>query len=172
VPGGVPFFTWVKELTDVKGSPSAAVTVEDEAKATDQQMFATGRTAMCLSWSNQASSLDATSGQNLEMLRVPSTTGKFTDTASRYKALLWSVSSRTKHPEAAAQVIDVLVNQPTAVTIIKTERGMPPHQVRSAACARSRTGAAGAPACEDPLDCVRRTVRRGSGRPARPAGRR
>src|SRR5699024_147376 len=126
----VPFFTWVKELTDVKGSSSAAVTVEDEAKATDQQMFATGRTAMCLSWSNQASSLDATSGQDLEMLRVPSTTGKFTDTASRYKALLWSVSARAKPPEAAAQVIDVLVNQPTAVTIIKTERGMPPHQVR------------------------------------------
>lgn len=128
VPDVVPFFTWVKELTDVKGSPSAAATVEDEAKATDQQMFATGKTGMCLYWSNQVSSLDAASGQDLTMLKMPSATGKFTDTAYWYKAsMLWSASSRTKHPEAAAQVIDFLVNQPTAVKIIKAERGMPPN---------------------------------------------
>lgn len=128
VPDVVPFFTWVKELTDVKGSPSAAVTVEDEAKATDQQMFATGRTAMCLYWSNQVSSLDEASGQDLAMLKLPSATGKFADTAYWYKAsMLWSASSRTKSPEAVAKVIDFLVNQPTAVKIVKAERGMPPN---------------------------------------------
>ena len=128
VPDVVPFFTWVKELTDVKGAPSAAATVEDEAKATDQQMFATGKVAMCLYWSNQVSSLDAASGQDLTMLKMPSATGTFADTAYWYKAsMLWSASSRTENPEAAAKVIDFLVNQPTAVKIIKAERGMPPN---------------------------------------------
>lgn len=124
----VPYLTWVKSLYDSKASPSAAATVEDASKALDQQMFATGKVAMCLYWSNQVKALDKASGQDLKLLRLPTASGKFAESHYWYKAsMLWSASSRTKNPAAAGALINFLVNNEAAVKIIKAERGMPPN---------------------------------------------
>src|SRR5690606_5938 len=45
-----------------------------------------------------------------------------------YKAsMLWSVSAQSDYPDAAAAVVDFLVNNEAAVKIIKAERGLPPN---------------------------------------------
>lgn len=124
----LPYLTWVKSLYDTKASPSASATVEDASKAVDQQMFSTGKVAMCLYWSNQVKALDKSSGQDLKLLRLPTATGNFADANYWYKAsMLWSASSRTKNPEAAGKLINFLVNDESSIKIIKAERGMPPN---------------------------------------------
>ena len=65
-------------------------------------------------------------GHQLKMLRVPSLTGKATDRKTWYKAsMLWSASSKTKNPEAAAAWINWWVNSTDAANIDLAERGIP-----------------------------------------------
>jgi len=40
-------------------------------------------------------------------------------------AMFWSMSSKTKHPEAAAKLINFLENDPEVAKIFKTDRGIP-----------------------------------------------
>ncbi len=63
---------------------------------------------------------------SLKMLRFPSLTGKATDRKTWYKAsMLWSASSKTKNPEAAAAFINWWVNSTDAAGIDLAERGIP-----------------------------------------------
>ena len=124
----VPFFDWLMTLYDTQASPPASVTVEDQSKSQDQQLLVSGKVAMMMYWSNQVAALDKSTGEDLQILRLPSATGNFADSQYWYKAsMLWSASARTENPEAAVQLIDFLVNQPEAAKIIKAERGMPPN---------------------------------------------
>ncbi|HIT73963.1 MAG TPA: extracellular solute-binding protein [Candidatus Avipropionibacterium avicola] len=124
----VPFFTWLKGLLDSKAAPPAAVAVEDGSKSLDQQAFATGKMAIGSYWSNQVKALDAASGEDLVILRLPTHAGNADEGQFWYKAsMLWSVSAQTDYPEAAAAVVDFLVNNEAAVKIIKAERGLPPN---------------------------------------------
>jgi multiple sugar transport system substrate-binding protein len=43
-------------------------------------------------------------------------------------AMFWSMSSKTKHPEAAAKLINFLENDPEVAKIFKTDRGIPVNQ--------------------------------------------
>lgn len=43
-------------------------------------------------------------------------------------AMFWSMSSKTKHPEAAAKLINFLENDPEVAKIFKTDRGIPANQ--------------------------------------------
>jgi len=122
----VPYFTWVKKMYDSTASPSASAVVEDGAKAVDQQMLATGKVAMAMHWSNQVKALDAASGEDLKLLQMPTLAGDAAQGAFWYKAsMLWSVNARSKNVDAAAAMIDFIVNDAAAAKIIKAERGMP-----------------------------------------------
>lgn len=124
----VPYFTWLKGLLDTEAAPPAAVTVEDESKSLDQQAFATGSLAIGSYWSNQVKALDAASGEDLTILRLPTHAGNAAEGHFWYKAsMLWSVSAQTEHPDAAAALVDFLINNEAAVKIIKAERGLPPN---------------------------------------------
>jgi multiple sugar transport system substrate-binding protein len=39
--------------------------------------------------------------------------------------MYWSISARTEHSEAAAKLIDYLLNDPVATKLLGTERGIP-----------------------------------------------
>ncbi len=124
----IPFLTWIKGLLDTQAAPPAAVAVEDESKSLDQQAFATGKMAIGSYWSNQVKALDAASGEDLVILRLPTHAGNAAEGKFWYKAsMLWSVSAQSKYPDAAAAVVDFLVNNEAAVKIIKAERGLPPN---------------------------------------------
>jgi len=101
---------------------------EEQPKPLDQSAIVVGTAAMQYYNSNQLEAVSAAAGQQLKMLRGPSTTGKATDRKTWYKAsMLWSASSKTKNPDAAIAWIDWFANSPDAANIDLAERGIPPN---------------------------------------------
>lgn len=106
--------------------PEASVSVEDASQSLDQSLFATGKLAMTVAWSNQVVAHDAAVEGGVIVMRPPSMTGSAADAQLWYKAsMYWSVAATTKNPEAALKVIDFLVNSPEAGKILSVERGVP-----------------------------------------------
>jgi multiple sugar transport system substrate-binding protein len=96
------------------------------AKPLDQSAIVVGTAAMQLYNTNQLEATNAAAKTTLKMLRLPSQTGKATDRKAWYKAsMLWSASSKSKNPEAAAAFINWWVNSTDAVDIDLAERGIP-----------------------------------------------
>jgi multiple sugar transport system substrate-binding protein len=101
---------------------------EEQPKPLDQSAIVVGTAAMQYYNSNQLEAVSAAAGQQLKMLRGPSTTGKATDRKTWYKAsMLWSASSKTKNPDAAIAWINWFANDPAAANIDLAERGIPPN---------------------------------------------
>jgi len=101
---------------------------EEQPKPLDQSAIVVGSAAMQYYNSNQLEAVNAASGQQLKMLRGPSTTGKATDRKTWYKAsMLWSASSKSKNPDAAIAWINWFANSPEAANIDLAERGIPPN---------------------------------------------
>jgi multiple sugar transport system substrate-binding protein len=103
-------------------------TSEEQPKPLDQSAIVVGNAAMQYYNSNQLEAVSAAAGQQLKMLRGPSTTGKATDRKTWYKAsMLWSASSKSKNPDAAIAWINWFANSPDAANIDLAERGIPPN---------------------------------------------
>jgi len=101
---------------------------EEQPKLLDQSAIVVGTAAMQYYNSNQLEAVNAAAGQQLKMLRGPSTTGKATDRKTWYKAsMLWSASSKSKNPDAAIAWINWFANSPEAANIDLAERGIPPN---------------------------------------------
>jgi multiple sugar transport system substrate-binding protein len=96
------------------------------AKPLAQSALVVGNAALWLGNSNQLEANNAASGQTLKMLRSPSLTGKATDRKAWYKAsMLWSVSAKSKNPDAAIAWVNWWVNSTEAADLDKAERGVP-----------------------------------------------
>jgi multiple sugar transport system substrate-binding protein len=123
------WFELALRMQDEKAIPPAGVVTEDEALELDQTAITQGKVAMTSNvWTNQVGTLDEASGQDLKILRLPTTTGKAADGQLWYKASqFFSVSAKTEHPAEAAKLIDFLVNSTEAVGILGTDRGVPPN---------------------------------------------
>ncbi|MEV4266155.1 sugar ABC transporter substrate-binding protein [Kribbella sp. NPDC049584] len=128
------FFKYVLKLRDMKAIPSAEFTSQDMNAALDQSAMATGKLAMSFIWSNQLLAFSQASGQQLKLLRIPSTDGKAADNGSYYKgSMFWSISSRSKHQKEAADFVNYLANSPAAGNVLLAERGVPPNtEIRTA----------------------------------------
>jgi multiple sugar transport system substrate-binding protein len=99
---------------------------EESSKPLDQSAVVVGKAALQYYNSNQLEAVNAASGESMKLLRGPSLTGKATDRKTWYKAsMLWSASSKTKNPEAAAAWINWWVNTTEAADLDKAERGIP-----------------------------------------------
>jgi multiple sugar transport system substrate-binding protein len=106
------------------GSPQQIT--EEAGKSLDQSAIVVGNAAIQLYNTNQLEATNAAAKTELKMLRFPSLTGKATDRKTWYKAsMLWSASSKTKNPEAAAAYINWWVNSTDAADIDLAERGIP-----------------------------------------------
>jgi len=122
----VPWFDMVLAYEKAKAIPSAAQVSEEADKPVDQSRLAIGKSAMQMQWSNQVEALNKASGGEMKVLRFPSVAGKATERKAWYKAsMLWSASSRTKYPEAAAALINWWVNSKECADINLAERGIP-----------------------------------------------
>ena len=120
------WFEWAKSIQDTKAGPGASVSVEDSAQAMDQSLFATGKVAMTVAWSNQVVAHDGLVPEGVTVLRPPSMTGSAADAQLWYKAsMYWAVSAQSANPEAAVAFVDYLVNSPEAGKILSVERGVP-----------------------------------------------
>jgi len=119
---------WWQHSLDLQaggGQPDAAKTVEVDAGGPEQSLVGTNAGAMAWFWSNQLTALSNASGRELQLLRVPGES-QFDRTGMYFKpAMYYSVSSRSKHPEAAAKLVDFLLNDPDAGAILLSDRGLP-----------------------------------------------
>ena len=90
------------------------------------RLFTKGKTAMSVYWSNQVQALEKASGADLTLLRFPSMTGRAADAKLFYNvSMMWSVPARGKNSEAAAALVNYLVNDPQSASVLMAERGMP-----------------------------------------------
>jgi multiple sugar transport system substrate-binding protein len=120
------FFEIAKKLQDTKASPGADLSVEEAGQSLDQTMFATGKLGMAVAWSNQVVAFDDALGGKVELLRLPSITGKAADAGLWYKSgQYFSVSAKSTNADAAVAFVDWLVNSKDAGTILLAERGVP-----------------------------------------------
>ncbi|MET9273812.1 sugar ABC transporter substrate-binding protein [Kribbella sp. NPDC003557] len=122
------FFKYVLKLRDAKAIPSAEAISQDMNASLDQSAFATGKLAMSFIWSNQLVAFSKATGQQLKLLRIPSTDGKAADNGSYYKgSMFWSISARSKHQKEAAEFVNYLANNTAAGDVLLAERGVPPN---------------------------------------------
>ncbi|MFG1909156.1 ABC transporter substrate-binding protein [Kribbella sp. NPDC048928] len=128
------FFKYLLKLRDQKAIPSAEAVSQDINASLDQSAFATGKLAMSFIWSNQLVAFSKATGQQLKLLRIPSTDGKSADNGSYYKgSMFWSISSRSKHQKEASEFVNYLANSPAAGDVLLAERGVPPNtEIRTA----------------------------------------
>ncbi|MGO2313434.1 MAG: ABC transporter substrate-binding protein [Brachybacterium tyrofermentans] len=120
------WFEWSKKIQDSGAGPDASVSVEDAAQAMDQSLFATGKVATTVAWSNQVVAHDGLVPEGVVVLRPPSMEGSAAAAQLWYKAsMYWAVSAKASDPEAAVAFVDFLVNSPDAGKILSVERGVP-----------------------------------------------
>jgi len=119
---------WWQHSLDMQasgGQPDAPKTIEVDAGGPEQSLVGTNTGAMAWFWSNQLTALSNASGRPLQLLRVPGES-QFDRTGMYFKpAMYYSVSSRSSHPEAAAKLVDFLLNDPEAGAILLSDRGLP-----------------------------------------------
>lgn len=119
------FFQTILDMTESGASAPASEWAESNNLALDQTPFSVGTAASSFIIATQISAYSAASGANLELVPVPNVSGG-ADDAEYFKAgMYWSVSSQSEHPAEAAELIDFFLNDPEAVAIIGTERGLP-----------------------------------------------
>lgn len=120
------FFQNVLNLRNKGAAPPANIATEDISAPVEQTLFATGKTAMSWWWTNQVNALQSALKTEVKILRAPSSTGSAKDNGMSYKpSMFWSVSSRSKHPKEAAEVVNYMLNNLDAAKSILTERGFP-----------------------------------------------
>lgn len=119
------WFDFVKKVADSPASPSAEQHVEDASQGIDQSLFATDAIGMIMTWSSISVNYDSMMDDSTRLLKMPSTTGSAAEAALRYKAsMYWAIASSTANKGAAVELVDFLLNDPDAGTIIGFDRGV------------------------------------------------
>ncbi|MCL3859398.1 ABC transporter substrate-binding protein [Actinotalea sp. K2] len=121
------------ELRDQGGTPPASTTVEIDAGGPEQSLVGTNSGAMAFFWTNQLGAVTNAAGRDLVLLRHPGES-QFERTGMYFKpAMFLSMSARSQYPEAAATLIDYMLNDPEATEILLSDRGLPANtEVREA----------------------------------------
>jgi multiple sugar transport system substrate-binding protein len=109
------------ELRNGGGLPDPTVVTANWALPPDQQLFTLGQAAITFGYSNLIGTYGA--GGATEIMSPP------TDTDRTGVALLpsafWSINAATKHPAAAAMLVNWFLNDPSSAELIKDTRGVP-----------------------------------------------
>jgi len=116
-------FAIAQDLTAEGGTPDASVLNEQQSVSPEQTLLATGDAAMMITWSNTLSTLADASSEELELWPLPSeaeTPGVWQQSSQYY-----AISADSENPEAAAELLDFLVNTEEAVEILGLDRGVP-----------------------------------------------
>jgi multiple sugar transport system substrate-binding protein len=119
---------WWEMTTGLMASgatPPASLTSELVGQPPEQTLIGQGRAAMRFGWSNLLSAYRAASGAELIMLRAPGETTAEGPGMWLQASQLYTISRRSKHPDAAARLVDFLLSDRRAVDFIKADRGIP-----------------------------------------------
>lgn len=115
------WFTMWKDARAAKATPTPDIIHEANAGDVTKQLVATGKAATSFMWSNQLPELQKRTKDELAVASYPGDPKAHWARASMY----WAGFRGTRHPDAVADVINFLVNDPEAGKILGTERGLP-----------------------------------------------
>jgi len=117
---------WFQMIVDARDSgaePPPSRSIEVQAGNVDQSLAATRSGGMGLWWTNQLPTVSELAGRELKLLRFP---GESERPGMYLKpGMFWTASSKTEHPEEAAEFIDWMVNNPRPAEIQLSDRGLP-----------------------------------------------
>ncbi|GAA2359838.1 extracellular solute-binding protein [Saccharopolyspora halophila] len=117
------WFQLIVNARDSGAEPPPSRSVEVHAGNVDQSLTATRSGALGAWWTNQFPTLAELNGRDLRLLRFP---GESERPGMYLKpGMFWTVSAETEHPEAAAEFINWMVNDPRPAEIQLTDRGLP-----------------------------------------------
>ncbi|MEV4990418.1 ABC transporter substrate-binding protein [Pseudarthrobacter sp. LMD1-1-1.1] len=117
------YFDYSLKLSESGAAPSASETVEKLNVSTEQTLMGMGKAGMMLTWSNSLTALSKASGADLKLLKLPGE--KPTPGIWLQSSQFYTISARSKHTDAAAKLVDFLVNNQAAARIIQSDRGIP-----------------------------------------------
>ena len=117
------YFEYSLKLSESGAAPNASETVEKLNVSTEQTLMGMGQAGMMLTWSNSLSALSKASGAELKLLKLPGETP--TPGIWLQSSQFYTISARSQHTEAAAKLVDFLVNNESAAKIIQSDRGVP-----------------------------------------------
>ncbi|MEU8300790.1 extracellular solute-binding protein [Micromonospora sp. NPDC048909] len=114
------FELW-KGARDRKATPTADVIHEGNSTDITKQLVATGKAATSWVWANQMPEIKKNTKDELGVVAYPGDPSAQWARASMY----WSVFRGSKHKDVAVDVINFMVNDPEAVKLLGTDRGLP-----------------------------------------------
>lgn len=118
------WFEIEQELVANGGLPDPSVVVEHWNVTPDLTLFGTGRAAITFAYSNQIGTYTAAlGGANVQIVAPPTSTD--VSGVSVLPSQFWAINAASEHPEAAALLVEWLLNTPEAAEIILANRGLP-----------------------------------------------
>ncbi|MEU9825578.1 ABC transporter substrate-binding protein [Micromonospora chersina] len=114
------FALW-KGARDRGATPTPDVIHEGNATDITKQLVVTGKAATSWVWANQMPDLKKNTKDELGVVAYPGDPSAQWARASMY----WSVFKGSKHRDVAVDVINFLTNDPEAVALLGTDRGLP-----------------------------------------------
>ncbi|MFE4196354.1 ABC transporter substrate-binding protein [Paenarthrobacter sp. NPDC056912] len=117
------YFDYSLKLSESGAAPSASETVEKLNVSTEQTLMGMGQAGMMLTWSNSLTALSKASGAELKLMKLPGETP--TPGIWLQSSQFYTISARSKHTDAAAKLVNFLVNKEAAAKIIQSDRGVP-----------------------------------------------
>jgi multiple sugar transport system substrate-binding protein len=128
------FELWRAAWTD-RATPSAAVTQGANSGIVARQLIATGKAATSFIWSSQLAELQTYTSDELGVIAYPGNPRAQWPKASMY----WAGFRGTRHPDAVAELINFLTNDPEAGRLLGAERGFSANLAVRAVVQRSPT---------------------------------
>ncbi|WP_162138929.1 ABC transporter substrate-binding protein [Gryllotalpicola ginsengisoli] len=124
----VDFWNLEKQLIKGGGMPPADVTTETQGAAPEQTLMGQGKAAMTFAYSNLTPTFAQASGDDMTIIGVPGEKQAARPGTTVLPSQYYAIYSKSKNPEAAAILIDYLVNSPAAGKKILADRGLPFNQ--------------------------------------------
>jgi multiple sugar transport system substrate-binding protein len=118
-----------------RATPSAAVTQGANSGVVARQLIATGKATTSFIWSRQLVELQTYTSDELGLIPYPGNPRAHWPQASMY----WAGFRGTRHPDAVADVINFLTNDPEAGRLLGAERGFSANLAVRAVVQRSPT---------------------------------
>jgi len=120
------WLTQAKKVYSSNYAPTPDDVVNDLTASVQQSMFGTGKIALNTIWNTQVTAYQQASGDDLVLLRLPSTAGSATKNGVYFKpSMFWSIGSQTKYAAQAGALVDYFLNNTSAAKLQLAERGVP-----------------------------------------------
>ncbi|TDC69733.1 ABC transporter substrate-binding protein [Streptomyces hainanensis] len=119
------WFEYNNGLVESGATPDASLSAEIGNTSVDQSLISTGQGAFGMWWSNQLNAVTTGSGSEIEILRWPQDSGAVSGGQFLQPTMYWNIAESSGRKDAAAELVDFLINDPEAAAILGSDRGLP-----------------------------------------------